>query len=230
MHCLFSAGEKMVHAEQRSHGNDDKPQSSRAPRPSEVSLSSPCAHPEWTGQPAGQALAEGVALEPLSSLQQALVCFASRGSFFWGLQLLLEQGAGGLGLIHCLLPRLGLSHHWGKQESQSLLQTWDDLLKSTGLDFLLPPPCESCEIPLSEQRQLRSRCQRTQGLPGQQCLAQAGPPCLEERTNGATLHKNVKLTRKPSCHLCKERKEQEWHRKLKRVKENDSLVPPGEAG
>lgn len=115
--------------------------------------------------------AEGAAPEPGSSLQQALICFASRGSFSQCLQLLLEPGAGGLGLIHWLLPRHGLSHRWGKWESRSLLGTWDDPLKSTGLDLRLPPSGESCKIPLSEPHRRRSGCQERQGLPGEQCLA-----------------------------------------------------------
>lgn len=152
----------MAQASQGAHGGGAKSRFGRAPRPAGFSLSS---------VPSLSREAEGAAPELGSSLQQALVCFASRGSFSQCLQLLLEPGVGGLGLIHWLLPRHGLSHRWGKRESQSLLGTWDDLLKSTGLDLPLPPSGESCKISLSKLHWRRSGCQERQGLPGEQCLA-----------------------------------------------------------
>lgn len=95
-----------------------------------------------------------------------------------------------------------------------MIETWDDLLKSTALDLFLPPPCESCEIALAQQCQPRSQCQWCPGLPGED--KQSHPP--QKRP----------AEQKPSHPTCRAREEQEWHCRLKHVKVGGSS-PPGEA-
>ena len=224
-----------MEVEQRAHGSDDKPQPSGAPGPAGVSLSPPSpSRVERSACQPGSCRSSRVRAGLQPPAGPCLLC--QQGFIFPVPPVTLGAGCSWPGF-----DSLAPSQAWsfpspGKTGESEPASDWDDLLRSTGFDFFLPPPCASYEIPPSEQCQkmkiplLRSRCRGTQRLPREQCLGQAGPPCLEERTSRTTLHKNIRLTRKPSCHICRERTEQERNWKLKCVKENDSLFAAGEAG
>lgn len=102
-------------------------------------------------------------------LWEALVCFASRSSFPH-LQLLSEQGLGGLGGLTDSFPGLPFLITKKSTAVTTYFRHGMTLLKSPGSDILLPAHCRSCETPPYVLYQLSSRCQRMPQCQGEQCL------------------------------------------------------------